>query len=94
MMLRKYWIAIYDENGALVGIVTDGDLRRHMGDHLLGASAGEVMTKSPKTIPPDMLVSAALQLMNSSGITAVFVVENGKPIGILHVHDLLRVGII
>lgn len=87
-------LGIVDADGRMVGIITDGDLRRHMSDHLLGAKVEEVMTKSPKTIQPTTLVSSALQLMNASSITAIFVVEDGKPAGILHVHDLLRAGVV
>jgi arabinose-5-phosphate isomerase len=61
----------------------------------LGASVGDIMTGSPKTIAPDMLVSAALAMMNQAErpFTALFVVEDGKPVGIIHIHDLLRVGV-
>jgi arabinose-5-phosphate isomerase len=59
----------------------------------LKASVGEVMTKSPKTVGPDQLASEALQIHNDSKITALFVVEAGQPVGIVHVHDLLRAGI-
>jgi arabinose-5-phosphate isomerase len=79
--------------GALCGILTDGDLRRHMGPELLGRRAGEVMTRSPKTVAPDTLASAAMQIMNEARITALFVVEGGRPVGIVHVHDLLRAGV-
>jgi arabinose-5-phosphate isomerase len=87
-------LGVVDENGRLQGMITDGDLRRHMSDGLLAARVGDVMTKSPKTVQPATLVSAALQIINASNITAIFVVEDGKPVGILHVHDLLRAGII
>ena len=86
-------LGVVDEHGRLVGIVTDGDLRRHMGDALLAQSAGTIMTAAPKTVSPDLLASAALELINSSSITAVFVVEDGRPVGILHIHDLLRAGV-
>jgi arabinose-5-phosphate isomerase len=86
-------LGIVDDGGRLVGIVTDGDLRRHMGPALLSATAAVIMTPAPKVIAPDTLVSAALQLINSSQITAVFVVEAGKPVGIVHIHDLLRIGL-
>jgi arabinose-5-phosphate isomerase len=86
-------LGIVDKKGRLVGIVTDGDLRRHMGADLLSATAAEIMTPRPKTIEPGMLASAALELINASRITTLFVVQDGKPIGIVHVHDLLRVGV-
>lgn len=78
----------------LVGIITDGDLRRHMGDGFLEHPAREVMTAGPKTMAADALAASALALMNESKITAVFVVENEVPVGIVHIHDLLRAGIV
>jgi arabinose-5-phosphate isomerase len=88
-------LGVVDEAGLLVGVVTDGDLRRHMGPDLLHAPVGEIMTRAPKTITPDVLASAALALMNGNRrpFTALFVVQEGKPVGILHIHDLLRVGV-
>ncbi len=86
-------LGIVDAEGRLVGVLTDGDLRRHMGPHLLEARTGDIMTRTPKTVEPTMLASAALELINASRITALFVVEKGKPIGIVHVHDLLRAGV-
>ncbi len=86
-------LGVVDATGTLVGIVTDGDLRRHMGDGLLSKSTGDIMTRSPKTVDPGMLASAALELINAARITSLFVVENGKPVGIVHVHDLLRIGV-
>ena len=85
-------IGITGGDGTLVGIVTDGDLRRHMRDDLLNARVEEVMTHAPKTIRPEQLVSEALELLNAMKITALFVVEAGRPIGIVHIHDLLRIG--
>lgn len=87
-------VGIVDSNGHLIGVVTDGDLRRHMGDSLLHEAASDIMTKTPKTIAPTMLASAALEMMNASRITALFVVEDRRPIGILHVHDMLRAGVV
>jgi arabinose-5-phosphate isomerase len=84
---------IVDDRGALVGIITDGDLRRHMGSQLLGLAAREVMTPHPCTIRPDALAAEALGLMNKRKITSLFVVEQERPIGILHIHDCLRAGI-
>ncbi|WP_309084807.1 KpsF/GutQ family sugar-phosphate isomerase [Chelativorans sp.] len=85
-------VGITDGDGILIGIVTDGDLRRHMDDDILSMTVDEVMTRGPKTIPPDTLAATALQIVNSSGISALIVVEGGKPVGILHLHDLLRIG--
>jgi len=86
-------VGVIDGSGALVGMITDGDLRRHM-DGLMGHSAGEVMTKGPRTVEPGTLAAEALKLMNEMRITVLFVVDGGKPVGILHVHDLLRAGVI
>lgn len=82
------------EGGCLEGIVTDGDLRRHM-QGLLNHTAGEVMTRAPKTIEPGALAVEALKRMSEPAppVTVLFVVENGAPVGILHVHDLLRAGV-
>jgi len=87
-------LGILDGKGRLAGVVTDGDLRRHMGAGLLAAKAGDIMTPGPKTIGPGALASAALELMNASRITALFVVDKGRPVGIVHVHDFLRAGIV
>ncbi len=86
-------LGVVDGKGRLTGIITDGDLRRHMGDALIARRAGDIMTPAPKTVAPDLLASAALELINASSITALFVVEDGKPVGIIHVHDLLRAGV-
>ena len=86
-------VAVTDAGGKLAGVITDGDLRRHMRDDLLLAPVDEVMTVSPKTVRPDQLASEALQLLNTSKITALIVVERGRPVGIVHFHDLLRAGV-
>ena len=86
-------LGVTNNAGQLVGILTDGDLRRNMGDGLLSAKLSAVMTAAPKTISPDTLASAALNILNTSKITALFVVEAGKPVGIVHIHDLLRLGV-
>lgn len=80
-------------DGSLLGIITDGDLRRHMEDKLMERQASEVMTRNPVTSNQDMLAVQALDIMNKKSITALFVLENGKPIGLIHIHDLLRTGI-
>ena len=74
----------------LVGIVTDGDLRRHMSPELLVKNVNEIMTKNPKTLSPETLVSAAIELMNKQSITNYFITQKKKPIGIIHLHDILR----
>ena len=86
-------VGVTDPAGRLVGIVTDGDLRRHLGDHLLAHRVEDIMTPGPKTIRPDTLLGSALETLNASAITALMVVENEKPVGIIHMHDLLRAGV-
>ncbi|HWV81436.1 MAG TPA: KpsF/GutQ family sugar-phosphate isomerase [Hyphomicrobiaceae bacterium] len=86
-------LGIIDGDGKLVGIITDGDLRRHMGPSLLAVTAGQIMTPNPKTIKPAALASSALDILNKSRITALFVVEGGRPVGLVHVHDLLRASV-
>jgi arabinose-5-phosphate isomerase len=86
-------VAVTNHDGKLAGVITDGDLRRHMRVDLLQAPVDAVMTTSPKTIRPDQLASEALQILNASKITALMVVEAGRPIGIVHFHDLLRAGV-
>ena len=80
-------------DGALLGIITDGDLRRHMAPDLLGQAAQEVMTAGPKTIDADALAAEALGFMNRERITGIFVTEADRPVGFIHVHDLLQAGI-
>ena len=81
------------DRGVLVGIITDGDLRRKMRPDLLETKVDAVMTRTPKTVRPDQLATEALEILNSSKITALFVVEASAPIGIIHLHDLLRAGV-
>ncbi|WP_367718080.1 KpsF/GutQ family sugar-phosphate isomerase [Nitratireductor sp. GISD-1A_MAKvit] len=85
-------VGITDADGALTGIITDGDLRRHIDSELLSMTVDQVMTRDPKTIGPDTLAESALQIVNSSAITTLMVVEDGKPCGVVHLHDLLRIG--
>jgi arabinose-5-phosphate isomerase len=86
-------VGVVDGEGRLAGLITDGDLRRHM-DGLLQHTAGEVMTRNPLTITPGALAAEALKIMNERRITVLFVVEADRPVGVLHVHDLLRAGVI
>ena len=86
-------IGIIDDKGDLTGIVTDGDLRRHMANGILDLTATEVMNPNVKTIRPAALASEALQIMNNAKITGLFVSDKQKIVGLLHVHDCLRAGI-
>lgn len=84
---------IVDDKGLLTGIITDGDLRRHMQNDLLKKPASKVMTRNPQTVTPQTLAAEALKILNEKKRTQLLVVENGKLVGILHIHDLLRSGI-
>lgn len=87
-------VGVTAADGSLTGIITDGDLRRHMEGGLLGRKACEVMTHAPLTIRPGILAAEALRVMNAKKITSLFVVDDDKrPIGILHLHDCLRAGV-
>jgi arabinose-5-phosphate isomerase len=88
-------VGVTGPGGALAGIITDGDLRRHI-DGLFERSAGEVMTPGPKTARPSMLAGEALKKMTETApsSTVLFVVEDARPVGILHIHDLVRAGVI
>ncbi|MFD2236218.1 KpsF/GutQ family sugar-phosphate isomerase [Aureimonas populi] len=81
------------EGGRLLGIVTDGDLRRNLHADLLSRTVDEVMTRDPKTISPETLAVKALEMLNAANITALMVVSDGAPVGIVHLHDLLRIGV-
>jgi len=88
-------VGVTDGTGALLGIITDGDLRRHM-DGLLSLNARDVMTKGPTTITPDALAERAVGIMNTRKITCLFVVDapaTDAPGGLIHIHDCLRVGL-
>lgn len=88
-------VGIINSSGELVGIITDGDLRRCMSPDILTRKASSVMTQNPKVIAPDVLAAEALNTMNNTGngITQLFVTQDKKPIGIIHIHDCLRVGV-
>jgi arabinose-5-phosphate isomerase len=86
-------VGIVDNKGQIAGIVTDGDLRRQMRPDLMTALVDEVMTRNPKTIDRDTLAGEALEMLNSSKITALIVTDANKPVGIVHLHDLLRAGV-
>jgi len=90
-------VGIVNDHGFLVGVITDGDLRRHMNPGLLTQKAKDIMTQKPATILPDTLMGQALAFLNQRSITSLFVVESlaypAKPCGIIHIHDFLRMGI-
>jgi arabinose-5-phosphate isomerase len=88
-------VGVTDQDGLLSGIITDGDLRRHM-DGLLSLTANDVMTRDPRTVSPEALAEAAVGVMNDRKITCLFVVDPstpGKTVGLIHIHDCLRIGL-
>jgi arabinose-5-phosphate isomerase len=82
-----------DAGGTLIGVITDGDLRRHMSDNLMSRSVDDIMSRKPKTVRPDQLAGEALGQMNAFKVNALFVVEGAKPVGLVRVHELLRIGV-
>src|SRR5689334_9414523 len=86
-------VAIVDARGQIAGIITDGDLRRKMRHDLMELKVDEVMTRNPKVIDRTSLASEALEVLNSAKITSLIVTEANKPVGIIHLHDLLRAGV-
>ncbi|HRK64967.1 MAG TPA: KpsF/GutQ family sugar-phosphate isomerase [Terricaulis sp.] len=81
------------ENGKLIGIITDGDLRRKLSPEAFAKTARDIMTANPKVVAPDAPVADALAIMNEKLITLLFAVEDGKPVGVVHMHDLLAAGV-
>jgi arabinose-5-phosphate isomerase len=81
------------ENGKLIGIVTDGDLRRKLTPEMFARDARALMTANPKTIAPDAPIADAIAIMNEKRITLLFAVEDGRPVGVVHMHDLLAAGV-
>ena len=94
-MSAKGWgcVGITDAAGHLVGIITDGDLRRHMRPDLLEALVEDVMTWGPNTVRPDQLAGEALEILNSLKRTVLLVVDGERAVGLVHMHDLLRAGV-
>jgi len=84
---------VVNADGRLVGVITDGDLRRHMSPNLLEVRAEDIMTRNPISVPPHLLAAEALGLMNEKRISAVFVLEDGRPIGLVRIHDILHWGL-
>ena len=87
-------VSVVDAIGNLAGIITDGDLRRNISRNMMELTAGDVMTSNPVTISPSTLASSAMAILDEKPITTLLVVENDKPIGIVHLHDLLRAGVV
>ena len=83
-------LGVISKTNKLVGIITDGDLRRHMGNGILEKKTSYIMTKKPKTVDQDIFAIEALDIMEKNKITQVFVTKNNKPIGILHIHDCIE----
>jgi arabinose-5-phosphate isomerase len=86
-------VCIVDDDGRLAGIITDGDLARNLDRNLGGLVVDDIMTRTPKTIDPDTLTGEAIAILDENRISALVVVEDGKPIGVVHFHDLLRIGV-
>jgi len=86
-------VCIVNDANEAIGIITDGDLRRHMRPDLLTVSVDDIMTKQPKTVPPSMLASEMIEVLNARKITTLVVTEANKVVGIVHLHDLLRAGV-
>lgn len=87
-------VGIIDDAGKLKGIITDGDLRRHMHEDLRAKKAKDIMHHNPKTLSSEIMAAQALSVMNEQSITNMFVLEKEMPVGIIHVHDLLKLGVI
>jgi arabinose-5-phosphate isomerase len=87
-------VGVVDAKGMLVGILTDGDVRRAYGRSSPDDAVSDIMTRAPKTVTPDTLAGEALGILSRGKITALFVVEGGKPAGLLHVHDCLSTGVL
>ena len=85
-------VLVVDARGLLSGIITDGDLRRHMSADLLGQTVDQVMTANPASVPPETLVAEALEIVETRKIGALIVTEDRRPVGLVHVLDLLRIG--
>ena len=86
-------VGVVDARGLIAGIITDGDLRRHMRPDLMTLSVDEVMTRDPKTVGRDTLAGEVVEILNSAKITTLIVTDAKKPVGIIHLHDLLRAGV-
>ena len=86
-------VGVLQDDGRLAGIITDGDLRRNINRNMLEMTTAQVMTVDPKTVSADTLATTAVAILNEKSITALFVIEDQKPVGVVHLHDLLRIGV-
>ena len=96
LLSQKHYgcVGVIDENGKLIGIVTDGDIARNLSRNLAELNVDDIMTRAPKTVKPTTLATAALGLLNQHNISALIVTdETVRPVGIVHFHDLLRIGV-
>ncbi|MCW4116210.1 KpsF/GutQ family sugar-phosphate isomerase [Aurantimonas sp. MSK8Z-1] len=93
MSSKGFGCVIAVEDDRLVGIFTDGDLRRHLGPNVLNRTVGELMTPKPRVIEPEMLAGKALELLNSAKINVLVVARDRQPVGIVHMHDFVRIGV-
>ena len=94
VLSRKHFgcVGILDEDGRLCGIVTEGDMARNLSRNLAEMTVDDIMTRKPKTVDQNMLATAALNTINENHIGALIVVEDNRPVGLVHFHDLLRIG--
>ncbi len=86
-------VIVENEDGTLAGIITDGDLTRNVDRPMATLKVDDIMTRTPKTVSPNQLLGATLALLNEARIGAVIVVEENRPVGLVHFHDLLRAGV-
>ncbi len=86
-------VIVVNDDGTLAGIVTDGDISRNLSRNLSELSVNDIMTRKPRTVDQNLLASAALSILNEHHIGALIVVEDNRPIGLVHFHDLLRIGV-
>jgi arabinose-5-phosphate isomerase len=93
MTQKSFGCCAVVDNDEIAGIITDGDLRRHIDRNMLNFKARDIMSERPKVLNSDILACEALNIMNDKGITNCLIVENSKLVGIIHIHDLLRAGV-
>ncbi|MCF6320217.1 MAG: KpsF/GutQ family sugar-phosphate isomerase [Rhizobiaceae bacterium] len=87
-------VGITDDSGTLCGVITDGDLRRNIDKNMQSLCVEDIMSRNPKVVAPTALASTAIAMLNDLKLTTLFVTENNKPVGLIHMHDLLRAGVV